>query len=328
MKRALVISGGGSKGAFAGGVAQYLMEHEKRDYDMLLGTSTGSLLISHLALHKLDELKNLYTNVDQRSIFSNNPFRIRNVNGQKVVSINHFNTLRNFLKGRKTFGESKFLKDLINRSVTCEMYEEILKKEKEIIVTVSNLTTSQIEYKSNKDCTYDDFCDWIWGSCNYVPFMSLLEKDHCQYADGGFGALVPIREAILRGATEIDAIILETEVTLVNKLPAKNPFSLLFDVFEFMLTHVERHNITIGKLAANSKNVQLNLYYTPTILTTNSLVFDKEMMSEWWDSGYKYAKAKREELMSEFRPDILTDQEIEKSASSLYKTIAESEQLR
>ena len=27
--RALVISGGGSKGAFAGGVAQYLMEHEK-----------------------------------------------------------------------------------------------------------------------------------------------------------------------------------------------------------------------------------------------------------------------------------------------------------
>ena len=41
--RALVISGGGSKGAFAGGVAQYLMEREKREYDMFLGTSTGSL---------------------------------------------------------------------------------------------------------------------------------------------------------------------------------------------------------------------------------------------------------------------------------------------
>lgn len=34
--RALVISGGGSKGAFAGGVAQYLMEREKRKYDMFL----------------------------------------------------------------------------------------------------------------------------------------------------------------------------------------------------------------------------------------------------------------------------------------------------
>jgi predicted patatin/cPLA2 family phospholipase len=191
------------------------------------------------------------------------------------------------------------------------MYESIGKNGKEVVVTVSNLTTNQIEYKSNKDCTYEDFCDWIWGSCNYVPFMSLLEKDHCQYADGGFGSLVPIREAILRGATEIDAIILETEIPLINRLPAKNPFSLLFDVFGFMLTHVERHNITIGKLAANNKDVQLNLYYTPTVLTTNSLVFDQKMMRKWWKSGFKYAKSKKEELMSEFRPDILTDQEVE-----------------
>ena len=45
-----------------------------------------------------------------------------------------------------------------------------------------------------------------------------------------------------------------------------------------MLTHVEGHNITIGKLAAKNKDVKLNLYYTPTILTTNSLVFDKIKM--------------------------------------------------
>ena len=141
--------------------------------------------------------------------------------------------------------------------------------------------------------------------------MSLLEKNYCQYADGGFGSLVPIREAILRGATEIDAIILETEVSQFNRLNATNPFTLLFDVFNFMLTHVERHNITIGKLSASNKNVKLNLYYTPTVLTTNSLVFDQVLMRKWWKSGYKYAKSKREELMSEFRPDMLTDQEIE-----------------
>ena len=35
--KALVISGGGSKGAFAGGVAQYLMEGQGREYDMFLG---------------------------------------------------------------------------------------------------------------------------------------------------------------------------------------------------------------------------------------------------------------------------------------------------
>jgi len=317
MKKALVISGGGSKGAFAGGVAQYLMKKENREYDLFLGTSTGSLMVSHLALDMLDELKHLYTNVNQKTIFNSNPFKIKKVSGEKVININHFGMLRNFLKGRKTFGESKNLRRLIKKNVTKEMFEKIKERNKEIVVTVSNLTANQIEYKSSNDCTYDDFVDWIWGSCNYVPFMSILEKDRQQYADGGFGSLVPIREAILRGATEIDAIILETEVSQFNRMPSKNPFSLLFDVFDFMLTHVERHNITIGKLAANNKNVKLNLYYTPTVLTTNSLVFDEVLMRKWWKSGYKYAKSKREELMSEFRPDVLTDKEIEEGVDNV-----------
>ena len=317
MKKALVISGGGSKGAFAGGVAQYLMKKENKEYDLFLGTSTGSLMVSHLALGRLDDLKKLYTNVNQKTIFSNNPFKIKKVAGEKVISIRHLNTLWNFINGRKTFGESKNLRSLIKSKITKEMYNEIRANNKEVVVTVSNLTANQIEYKSINDCSYDDFCDWIWGSCNYVPFMSLLEKNNCQYADGGFGSLVPIREAILRGATEIDAIILETEVTQFNRLPATNPFSLLFDVFDFMLTHVERHNITIGKLAASNKDIKLNLYYTPTVLTTNSLVFDETLMRKWWKSGYKYAKSKREELMSEFRPDVLTDKEIDEGLDNL-----------
>ena len=312
MKKALVISGGGSKGAFAGGVAQYLMKNKGKEYDLFLGTSTGSLMVSHLALGLLDELKELYTNVNQKSIFSNNPFKIKKVDGEKVISIRHLNTLWNFLNGRKTFGESKNLRSLIKRNIKREMYDKIREKNKEVVVTVSNLTTSQVEYKSIQECSYEDFCDWIWGSCNYIPFMSLLEKNNYQYADGGFGALVPIREAILRGATEIDAIILETELTQINKLPAKNPFSLLFNVFDFMLTHVEKHNIAIGKLAAYNKNVKLNLYYTPTVLTTNSLVFDKKLMRKWWKSGFKYAKSKQKLDMSEFRPDVLTDKETEK----------------
>ena len=311
MKKALVISGGGSKGAFAGGVAQYLMKNKGKEYDLFLGTSTGSLMVSHLALGLLDELKELYTNVNQKSIFSNNPFKIKKVDGEKVISIRHLNTLWNFLNGRKTFGESKNLRSLIKRNIKKEMYDEIRKKNKEVVVTVSNLTTSQVEYKSIQECSYEDFCDWIWGSCNYIPFMSLLEKNNYQYADGGFGALVPIREAILRGATEIDAIILETELTQINKLPAKNPFSLLFNIFDFMLTHVEKHNIAIGKLAANNKNVKLNLYYTPTVLTTNSLVFDKKLMRKWWKSGFKYAKSKQKQDMSEVRPDVSTDKETE-----------------
>ncbi|UMB61275.1 patatin-like phospholipase family protein [Lutibacter sp. A80] len=305
MKKALVISGGGSKGAFAGGVAQYLLKNKHNKYDLFIGSSTGSLMVSHLALGKIDDLKRLYTSVNQHTIFSNNPFVIKKQHGEKIITINHFNILWNFINGRKTFGESKNLRKLIKKEVTEEIYNKIQETEVDAVVTVSNLSLNQVEYKSIKDCSYNDFCDWIWASCNYVPFMSLTDKNGCQYADGGFGCLVPIKEAISRGAKEIDAIILETEVTQINRLHSKNAFSLLFSVFDFMLEHVERHNITIGKLSAKHQDVKLNLYYTPTVLTTNSLIFDKKLMSKWWKAGFKYAKNKDHETMNSFRADVL-----------------------
>ena len=304
MKKALVISGGGSKGAFAGGVAEYLLKEKKNTYDIFLGTSTGSLMVSHLALGEIDALKKIYTEVNQRSIFNVNPFRITNKNGVTIVNIRHSATLINFIRGSKTFGESKNLRKLISKKITKEIYDAILKEKKEVVVTISNFTANRIEYKSIKENTYEDFCDWIWGSCNYIPFMSLLDKNGHQYGDGGFGCLIPIREAIERGAKEVDAIILETEVTQINRMPIKNPFSLLFTIQEFMMEHVEKHNITIGKMSAKQNNVKLNLYYTPTVLTTNSLVFESNKMTKWWDSGFAYAQNRNQENNSEFRPEF------------------------
>lgn len=301
--KALVISGGGSKGAFAGGVAEYLVKEQQKEYDLYVGSSTGSLLISHLALGKIEVLKKLYTQVNQRSIFSNNPFYIKKVHGQKVVNINHFSVLWNFIRRRKTFGESKNLRKLIRKSVTKKDYLALKKTSKDIVVTVSNLTANQIEYKTLRDCSYEDFCDWIWASCNYVPFMSLLIKDNCEYADGGFGCVVPVREAIQRGAKEVDVIILDTEVQQLNRMPSKNPFSLLSGVFGFLFEHVKKHNLTIGKLAAKNKDVKLNLYYTPTVLTTNSLIFDQKKMTQWWEEGYAYMRDKYDAKMTPMKYD-------------------------
>lgn len=294
--RALIISGGGSKGAFAGGVAQYLMEVQGYKYDMFIGTSTGSLLISHLALNKTPKIRNVYTSVDQNSIFSNCPFFVKRVHGYDQISINHFNVLKNIIRGRKTFGESQNLKNLILDSFTPQEFEELKAGNKDIVVTVSNLSLNEVEYKSINEYNYEDFCEWIWISCNYIPFMSLVKKNGCEYADGGFGSMAPIEEAIKRGATEIDAIILQTEVTYFNRLPSKNAFSLITNLFSFMLDRIENQNVRIGKFVAANNDAIINFYYTPTVLTTNSLIFDKIKMESWWESGYSYAKFKNEKL--------------------------------
>lgn len=294
--RALVISGGGSKGAFAGGVAQYLREVEGKDYDLYLGTSTGSLLISHLALDKTQKIKEIFTSVTQKSIFSSLPFVIKRVHGEDQISIDHFNVIRNFIKGKKTFGESLNLKKLIRETLSQEEFEKLKASQKDIVITVSNLSLNEVEYKSIKDYGYEDFCEWIWISCNYTPFMSLVKKNGCEYADGGLGSMVPIEEAIKRGATHIDAIVLQTEVTYFNRMPSKNVFALIINLFSFMLDRIENQNIRIGKFAAVNKDVIINFYYTPTVLTTNSLIFDKIKMENWWESGFSFAKFKNEEL--------------------------------
>jgi len=292
--RALVISGGGSKGAFAGGVAEYLLDVEKNNYDIFIGTSTGSLLVSHLALDKIAIIKKVYTSVTEEHIFSRCPFKIKNRNGVDVIKINHFNVLINFLRGSNTFGESFNLKKLIRKTISKEDFDQLKSGNKIVVVTVTNLSSNKVEYKSLGDYDYDDFCDWIWISCNYIPFMSLAIKNNSEYGDGGFTSLVPIREAINRGATEIDAIILETEVHISPKFTGKNPFSLLVNLFGTLLEQVQKNDITIGKLTAINENVKLNLYYTPTQLTSNALVFNKIQMEKWWKQGYDTAEKRNQ----------------------------------
>lgn len=290
--RALVISGGGSKGAYAGGVAQYLIQEQGRKYDLFLGTSTGSLLIPQLAIGRLDKMYDIYTNTNQHTIFNVNPFVIRKKGNREYVSINFMSSMWQFIKRKRTFGESKNLRKNLTKNFSEAEFRLARKKTKDIVVTVSNLTKNKTEYKSINDCTYKDFLDWVWISSNYVPFMSLVTKNECEYADGGFGCVVPIREAIKRGATEIDAIILESENMEHNKVLGKNPFSLMVNLFSFMLDQVERQDTLTGKLSAINKDVVLNLYYTPSKLTENSLVFDKKLMRNWWKQGFEYAKNK------------------------------------
>lgn len=288
--RALVISGGGSKGAFAGGVAQFLLQEKKNKYDLFLGTSTGSLLIPHLAAGNIQKIYDIYTNVTQRKIFSVNPFVVKRKEGREYVTINYFNTFWQFIKQKRTFGESKALRRNIRKNFSHQDFHELKSKVKDVVVTVSNLSKNRVEYKSIHEFEYDDFCDWIWISCNYIPFMSLAQKNGFEYADGGLGCVVPIREAIRRGATEVDAIILEAENMEYNKVLGKNPFSLMINLFGFLLDQVEYHDIVEGKLAALNKKVKLNIYYTPTKLTENSLVFNKKAMKQWWQEGYEYAE--------------------------------------
>ncbi|MFT4758152.1 MAG: NTE family protein [Paraglaciecola sp.] len=287
---ALVISGGGSKGAFAGGVAEYLMEYCGSDYNIFVGTSTGSLLAPMLAAGKMEEIKKIYTSVSNKDIFNINPFIIKKRGKLFFTKINHINTIRMFLKKKKSFGETKNLRKLIAKTFKKEYYTKVRNSKKDVIITVANLTSSRVEYKSIHDCDYEDFCDWMWVSSNIVPFMSLVVKNGMEYADGGFGSYLPVHPAIEKGAKVIDAIVLRPENLQINHLPSTNPFDVLLKAFDFMLNQIGSDDVVIGNLHGLASDVEVNTYFTPHLLTEHSFIFDPEQMTGWWKEGFEFGR--------------------------------------
>ena len=132
-----------------------------------------------------------------------------------------------FLQKQKTFGNSKALRKLIGRIFLRSDYDRLLASNKEVMVTVCNFTNRKTEYKSIRDNTYEDFCDWMWISANFVPFMSIVIKNGHEYADGGFGDYLPIHPALDMGAKHVDAIFLRPEKISTVSLRTSDPFDVL-----------------------------------------------------------------------------------------------------
>jgi len=193
-QRVIVISGGGARGAWGGGVAESLHKQKKFNYDLAIGTSTGSLLAPFIISKNFEKAKESYTGVTQRSIFNVNPFKKKK---GKEDQIKFLPAIWRILIGKKTIGESKNLRKLIRRDIPIDVYEQML--EYEFIVTVVNFSTAKTRYfsnqdydtrvydctdlvrkelkecKSKKDSVYKEMTNWIWASGNQPLFMSLLK---------------------------------------------------------------------------------------------------------------------------------------------------------
>lgn len=291
--KAIVISGGGAKGAWGGGVTEYLHKDLNKKWDIFLGSSTGSLISANLPKYDFDELKQMYTSVNNDSIFSVNPFKD---NGK----IKFFNLVWRLIKKKKSIGEFGNLRKLLKESCTIQDFLNI-KSSNEIIITTSNMTTGSPEFFSNKDYThanlgprYDRFIDAIIASASVPLAAEPVKIDNDYYLDGGILEHAPIQKAIEMGASEIDIIMLRTEKSKNTEWSPKNMFDVLLRTIDLLQREVSLSDVMIATLLADlKKDVQLNFYYTPTELSRNALTFDKEEMLKWWESGRNEFKTKK-----------------------------------
>lgn len=283
IKRALCISGGGSKGAWAGGLIQQMIEERGYDWDMYFGTSTGSLLITLAPLHKMEKLKEAYTSVNNDNIFSVNPFT-------KKGKINIPNAIWRIITKKTSLGESGGLDKLIRQMFSPTEFYDIRKMEKLVYPCATNYTTNGAEYVRNLDVTYDEYIKFTLASTSVPLAMNFVDLKGLQYLDGGVLMHVPIQKAIDEGADEIDVIVLRPEKVDNTPWKAENMLDVLMRTIDIMQDQISQTNVIIGQLEAKEKDVKIRIRYTPYKLTDNSLIFNKEQMLKWWQDGYDFGR--------------------------------------
>ncbi len=308
--RVLVISGGGARGAWGGGLAQALHE-SGRNYKVVIGTSTGSLLAPLAVIDSFARLEEAYTSVTHKDIFNVRPFYTK---GKKKGQVRGFNAFWRIITGRKTLGESKRLRKTIREYFTEAEFNALTQSPDslEVIATVVNLQADSTEYKSSRDYDYEQMVDWIWASANQPVFMSLYkfkdedgEKDY--YADGGVKENIPLRKAIMKareiGAKEIDVIIHSTDQPQLDTMHKLRILKLLARTIDLFSTEVRENDVDIARLLSHvsvlnelseeAEGIRVSVYYMPAEdynKIPNSLLFEKDQMAQLWESGKNMLK--------------------------------------
>jgi NTE family protein len=294
-KTALLISGGGSWGAFGGGTLARL----NKEFDMVVGVSTGSLLAPMTALREWEILKRGYTSVTNASVFDKcwyKPFPVTKKGKLSKIAI-----IMTLIMGQKTIGTSNALRKTIDAFFPEGCFNELRRQGKEILVGTQNYAEvpSKIHYFSSFDQEYEEFKDWMWCSACFPFFTTLVKKSwkdpegnfHVgNWCDGGISDLIGIDQLMKKGFNEVDIILHRA------KVKEKYEGNIIDNLMENVTTSINamRYDIEfeyfydrIKKL--NRRGAKVTIYWLPRKLSKNSMLFNEQEMTAWWQEGYDTA---------------------------------------
>lgn len=295
MKRGLLISSGGSWGAYGGGTLARL----NKEYNTVIGVSTGALMSPLVALRKWDLLKEAYTTMKNNNFFDTYWYKQKPIS--KKGKIRKLPIIITLILGQKSIGTSKALKKTIDKYLTESSFNELQDSGKEILVGTQNYAEvpSKIHYFSSAIEIYDDFKDWLWCSANYPFFTSLVKKGwrdenghfHIgEWSDGGLTDLIGIDQLLGHNYNEVDIILHRINNTV--KYEGKVINTLLDNIttgIAAMRHDIEFESLFKGILKLNEEGTNVNIYWLPRMLDIDSLVFNEALMIKWWDEGYNTA---------------------------------------
>jgi NTE family protein len=288
--RFLVISGGGSYGAFAVGVIKTLYHNQWR-WDGIVGTSTGALIAPLVAIQEIALLEKMYTSVTTSDIIVNYPWN---------VPLQH------------AWYSTAPVKKLLHQHLTPTRYTALLHSAVACWVCTVNLQSGQVTYWhprtsgiSGKAMSRAEWIDAMLASASQpvlMPPVKLL--DGCQHVDGGVREITPLKYAIQQGATEIDVMLFHPAGQQPIRPPAERITNIALRTLELLLAEIADNdlaaaawynetlhwwrNASAGESLppfAAKRPITINVFRPQTALPGSSLEFSPPKMRQMVEMG-------------------------------------------
>lgn len=201
-KTALVLSGGGSRGAYEAGAWQALTELGIR-IDIVTGTSVGAINGAMVAQGDLENTIRLWKEIETHMVFDV-PEGSQPKEYAREIVIN---------KGAGTSGLKKLLEEYIDE-------DTIRSAPIEYGVVVVELPGFTPHYVYKEDMAPGQMLEYILASASLYPAIHSCEINGKEYIDGGYADVMPVQMALDKGADEIIAVYLNA-VGIVDRKALK-----------------------------------------------------------------------------------------------------------
>ncbi len=190
--RALVLSGGGSKGAFQVGVLKRLVESNPQGYDLICGVSVGAINAAGLAMFSKAEYPAAVAYMEK---MWREKVRTSSVH-KRWCPFGRVSAL-----WKKSIYDSSPLKEFMHANLDLARVRD---SGVDIAVGAVSLETGEFKFGTQKD---DNLIDWVLASSSFPIFLTPIQIDGQIWSDGGIRSTTPLGHAIRAGADEVDVVL-------------------------------------------------------------------------------------------------------------------------
>lgn len=282
--RALVLSGGGARGAYQVGALKYLINDLGLRYDILCGVSVGALNCGFLSMFRndekrdgLDKLIEIWENISTPKVY------------KRWFPFGRAHSL-----WEKSLYNSQPLIDLVRRDLHLD---KVRSSGKLVGVGAVSLSTGKYRTFTQDD---DSFVDGVLASSSFPAFLKPILIEGELYTDGGVKEVTPLKQAIDFGADAVDVIMCSPLQPSEGFVENNNTIDVATRTIGLMNDDVMVNDIKMALMynelvslggAPGKRFVDIKMIYPNQSLDIESLSFDHDKIMKIMSQGYDDAKA-------------------------------------